>query len=147
MELILLSDVEKLGQRGSTVRVKDGYARNFLLPQQLAVIATAANRAQAEVEAKRRVAREAQTRAAAQEMQVRLANESVAIAVKTGPEGQLFGSVTAEQIARALHTAGFPVAKKQVKLETPIKRLGEYDVPVRVHPEVPVTARVRVVKA
>ena len=147
MELILMADVEKLGRRGSTVRVKDGYARNFLLPQQLAVVATDTNRAQAEAEVTRRAAAEVQTRAAAQEMQARLVNEPVTVAVKTGPEGHLFGSVTSEDIARALGSAGFQITKKQIRLEAPIKALGEYDVPVRLHPEVPMTARVRVVKA
>ena len=147
MEVILLSDVEKLGQRGATVRVKDGYARNFLLPQQLAVAATDANRAHAEAEIRRRAANTDQARAAAQQMQERLVNESVTIAVKTGPEGQLFGSVTVDDIARALAGAGFQVTKKQVRLETPIKRLGEYAVPLRVHAEMPMAARVRVVKA
>ncbi len=147
MEVILLSDVAQVGQRGSTVRVKDGYARNFLLPQHLAVVATTANRAHAETDARRRAANTTQARAAAQQMQERLVNESVAVAVKTGPEGHLFGSVTADDIVRALGTAGFAVTKKQVRLEAPIKALGVYDVPLRVHPEIPMTARVRVVKA
>ena len=147
MELILMADVEQLGRRGATVRVKDGYARNFLLPQQLAVVATDTNRAQAEAEVTRRAAAAAQTHAAAQEMQARLVDESVTVAVKTGPAGHLFGSVTSEDIARALGSAGFQITKKQIRLEAPIKALGEYDVPVRLHPDVPMTARVRVVKA
>lgn len=147
MDVILRADVEKLGKRGSTVAVKDGYARNFLLPRQLAVAASEANLHQVEAEERQRAAREARERAGAEEMAQRFVTESVTVAAKTGPDHQLFGSVTAEDIARALVQAGFAVTKRQVHLESPIKALGVYEVPLRVHHDVPVTARVRVVKA
>lgn len=147
MELILREDVEKLGKRGATVSVKDGYARNFLLPHGLAVAASEANLRQVEAEERQRAVREAAGRQAAEEMQQRFVAESVTVAAKTGPDNQLFGSVTAEDVARALTQAGFAVTKRQVHLEAPIKALGVYEVPLRVHRDVPVTARVRVVKA
>ena len=147
MELILREDVEKLGKRGAAVSVKDGYARNFLLPRRLAVAASEANLRQVEAEERQRAAREARERQAAEEMAQRFVAESVTVTVKTGPDHKLFGSVTAEDIARALTQAGFAVTKRQVRLEAPIKELGIYEVPLRVHREVPVTARVRVVKA
>ena len=147
MELILREDVEQLGKRGTTVQVKDGYARNFLLPRRLAVTASEANLRQVEAEERQRAALAAQDRQAAEEMAQRFVAESVTVAAKTGPDNKLFGSVTAEDVARALAQAGFAVTKRQVHLASPIKELGVYEVPLRVHREVPVTARVRVVKA
>ena len=147
MELVLREDVEKLGKRGATVDVKDGYARNFLLPRRLAVVANASALRQVEAEERQRAATEAKGRQAAEEMQQRFVAESVTVAAKTGPDNQLFGSVTAEDVARALTQAGFAVTKRQVHLASPIKELGVYEVPLRVHRDVPVTARVRVVKA
>ena len=147
MDIILREDVDKLGKRGAAVSVKDGYARNFLLPRRLAVAASEANLRQVEAEERQRAAREARERQAAEEMAQRFVAESVTVTAKTGPDHKLFGSVTAEDIARALTQAGFAVTKRQVHLDAPIKELGVYEVPLRVHREVPVTARVRVVKA
>ena len=147
MELILREDVETLGKRGATVQVKDGYARNFLLPRRLAVAASEANLRQVEAEERQRAARETRERQTAEEMRQRLGDESVTVAAKTGPDNRLFGAVTAEDIARALAQVGCAVTKRQVLLDAPIKELGVYEVPLRVHREVPIIARVRVVKA
>ena len=147
MDVILREDVEKLGKRGAAVQVKDGYARNFLLPRRLAVVASEANLHQVEAEERQRAAQTARERQAAEEMAQRFVTESVTVTARTGPDNKLFGSVTAEDIARALAQAGFVVTKRQVHLASPIKELGVYEVPLRVHREVPVTARVRVVKA
>ena len=147
MEVILREDVEKLGKRGATVQVKDGYARNFLLPHRLAVPSTEVNRHQVEAEQRQWAAREAQGREAAELMRQRLAAESVRVAVKTGPDDQLFGAVTADDIVQGLAAIGLTITKRQVHLEAPIKALGEHEVALRVHADVPITARVRVVKA
>ena len=147
MEIILREDVSTLGKRGSTIQVKDGYARNFLLPRGLAVIANDANRHQVDVETRQRANREAVERHTADELRQRLEGETITVAVQTGPNDRLFGAVTVEDIARALTHAGLLVTKKQVVLEAPIKALGSYEVPLRIHRDVPMTARVRVVKA
>lgn len=146
MDVILLQDVERLGARGQTVRVKDGFARNFLLPRGLASPATA--------EALRRVAAEQQVvqarlareRAYLEEQKQRLEQKSVTIAVAAGTDDKLFGSVTNAHIAAALQQDGLDIDKRKIALPEPIKTLGVYHVPVRLSSDVTATVNVWVVK-
>lgn len=146
MEVILREDVPKLGHRGDIVNVKEGYARNYLLPRQLAMAATAANRQQvADMKAAgaRRLAKE---KGGAESLAAQLAEVALVIPAKAGESDQLFGSVTAMDIAAALEAKGFHIDKRKVELDEPLKTLGEYRVPVRLHPEVTATVQVNVVR-
>jgi large subunit ribosomal protein L9 len=143
MEVILRADVPELGRRGDIVSVKAGYARNYLLPRKLAMEATPGNRKQVEAMKAAGARREANEQAAAQSLAAQLAEVTLTLAAKAGESDQLFGSVTAMDIAEALEAKGFHVDKRRVHLEEPIKTLGEYSVPVRLHREV--TGAVKVV--
>ena len=145
MEIILLETVERLGQLGDVVRVRPGYARNYLIPQGKARYATAENLA--EVRARReeleRKAREA--RAAAEQRRDALAGLAVAVQAETNPDGKLFGSVGATEIARAASAAGAPLERQEIRLpDGPLRELGEHEVTVHLHPEVETAVRVTV---
>lgn len=146
MEVVLREHVDNLGQRGDIVKVADGYARNYLLPRKLALPATAANKRIVERQQKIFEAREAETRAAAEVQAARLAAVECVLARRVGESETLYGSVTASDVAAALAAQGLAVEKRRVLLHEPIKQLGEFDVPVRLHREVTVTVKVRVVK-
>jgi large subunit ribosomal protein L9 len=146
MEVILREDIEKLGGRGQIVKVADGYARNFLLPRRLAVPATEANRKIIEQERQAHLRREAKEKAAAQELAQMLAAVTVTIAQKAGEQDQLFGSVTPKDIAEALEKQNYHIDRRKILLEEPIKQLGEFKVPLRLHREVTVEIAVQVVK-
>ena len=143
MEVILREDIEKLGSRGQVVDVAAGYARNFLLPKRLAVLATDGNKKIVEHERHAHLRREAKELAEAQELGKLMAGVSVAIAQKAGENDQLFGSVTAQDIAAALEKQGYTIERRKIQLGDPIKQLGEHKVPVRLHKdvtiEIPVT--------
>jgi len=142
MEVILRSDVPELGRRGDIVTVKAGYARNYLLPHKLAMEATPGNRKQV-VEMKASGARrEATEKAAAESLAAQLAEVTITLTAKAGESDQLFGSVTALDIAGALEAKGFNIDKRKIHLEESIKTLGEYPVPVRLHREVTGTVKV-----
>jgi len=145
MEVILREDIEKLGSREQIVKVADGYARNFLLPRRLAVVATEANKKIVEQERQAHLRREAKEKAAAEELAKMMAGVVLTIAQKAGEQEQLFGSVTAKDIAEALAQQGYQVDRRKVHLEDPIKQLGEYKVPIRLHREVTVEITVQVV--
>ena len=145
MEVILREDVKSLGKAGELVRVRPGYARNFLLPQGLAYEASEGNKKRIVGEQKARAAKQAEQRAGAEAEAARLAAVTVTIPAKAGEEGKLFGSVTAQDIADALAAAGQPVDKRRLDLEHPIKLLGWHTVAVRLHPEVTAEVRVQVV--
>ena len=145
MEVILREDVDKLGKAGALVRVKPGYARNFLLPRGLAYEATAGNKQRIAAETRARAARAAEDRSTAAALAERLAAVMVTIPAKAGEGDKLFGSVTAQDIAAALDRAGHPVDKRKLELPQPIKQLGEHRVPLRLHPEVDAAIRVSVV--
>jgi large subunit ribosomal protein L9 len=145
MELILREDVDKLGHRGELVKVADGYARNYLLPKRLAVPATASNKKIVEQEREAHLRREAKLADEARGLSNLLANVSVTISQKAGEEGQLFGSVTAKDISEALERQNFTIDRKKIQLADPIKMVGEYKVPVRLHREVTVEIPVNVV--
>lgn len=146
MEIILREDVEKLGRRGDVVNVKDGYARNFLLPRRLAMEATAGNRKQVADMKAAGARREAKEKSGADSLAAQLAEVVLTITAKAGESDQLFGSVTAMDVAAALESKGFAIDKRKVLLEEPIKTLGEYDVPVRLHREVTGKVKVAVVR-
>jgi large subunit ribosomal protein L9 len=145
IEVILREDVDQLGRAGSVVRVKPGYARNFLLPRGLAYEATEGNKKRIAAEGKAREARRAEDRARAGDLAAKLEALSITIEAKAGDGERLFGSVTSQDIAAALERAGQPVDKRRIELEHPIKTLGEHQVAVRVHPDVPARVRVTVV--
>ncbi len=146
MEIILREEVEKLGRRGQVVKVADGYARNFLFPQRLAVAATESNKKIVEQERQAGLRREAKESADAAELGKILQTVRVSIAQKAGENDQLFGSVTAKDIAEALDKQGYQIDRRKIQLAEPIKTLGEHKVPLRLHREVTVEIAVDVVR-
>jgi large subunit ribosomal protein L9 len=146
MEVILREHVEHLGRRGDVVKVADGYARNYLLPRKLALTVTEGNKKQ--IERERHVAekREADERVAAEAMAARFAGLEIAIARRVGETEALYGSVTNADIADALAAKGFEVDRRRVQLAEPIKQLGEFEVPVRLHRDVTATVKVVVTR-
>ncbi len=146
MEVILLDKVENLGGLGDRVRVKPGYARNYLVPQGKAKYATAANIAEFEARRAELEKRMADALGRAKAQGERLQDTTVTIASKAGGEGKLFGSVSAVDIEQALAAQGIEIERKAVRLpEGPIRRVGEYAVDLQLHPEVAVTIGVNVV--
>ncbi len=146
MEVILREDVTHLGKAGEIVSVKDGYARNYLLPRGLAYAATAGNKRRIEVERLRRDARVATQRGEAEQLSQQLASASLTFTVKTAEGEKLFGSITAADIAQQLKEQGFAVDKRRIALEEPIKMVGIYKVPIRLEAGVVAEIRVWVVK-
>ena len=145
-ELILLKDVANLGQEGDIVKVSPGYARNYLIPQNIAEPVTeAARRRLAKLQAEREKIRR-ETLAEAKKLGAKLKDASVTIRAKTSEADNLYGSVNAAQILAALKEQGFAsLEESMVQLEAPFKTLGTYDVPVKVHPDVTETVKVWVV--
>jgi len=146
MELILRDDVEKLGRRGDVVKVKDGYARNFLLPRGLGVPVTAANKAMIEKERKTHEARLAKEKAEFESLAARIGGLRFVAPRKVGENDVLYGSVTASDVAEFLKGKGIEIDKRKVHLDEAIKHLGEHEVKVRLHPEVTATVRLLVTK-
>ena len=146
MEVILREDIERLGNRGQVVKVADGYARNFLLPKRLAVTATDANRKIVEQERQAHLRREAKQKSEAEDLSKLLTGVTVTIAQKAGENDQLFGSVTSKDVADALAQKNFTIDRRKVHLDEPIKQLGEFKVPVRLHRDVTAEVTVQVVK-
>ncbi|MBK5934214.1 LSU ribosomal protein L9P [Rhodovulum imhoffii] len=147
MQVILLERVAKLGQMGEVVSVKDGYARNFLLPQGKALRANESNIARFEAEKSQLEARNLETRKEAEALAKKLNGEQFVVIRSASDSGALYGSVTTRDIADAATEAGFSVDRKQVVLNTPIKELGLHDVTVTLHPEVEVTVQVNVARS
>jgi large subunit ribosomal protein L9 len=145
IEVILREDVRTLGKAGELVRVKPGYARNYLLPQGLAYEATEGNKKRIAAESKARAARGQAERTEAERVAATLQGVTVTLSGKAGEEGKLFGSITAQDIADGLAREGHTVDKRRIELEHPIKTLGHHTVSVRVHPEVHAELRVSVV--
>ena len=145
MEVILREHVDHLGKRGEVVKVADGYARNYLLPRKLALVVTEANQRQIEREREKFEAREAEEKKVAEAVAARLSNADITIARKVGETEALYGSVTSSDIADALAAKGFEVDRRKLQLADPIKQLGEFDVPVKLHRDVTTTVNVRVV--
>jgi large subunit ribosomal protein L9 len=145
MEVILREHVDNLGRRGDLVKVADGYARNYLLPRKMALLATAGNRKVIEREKEKFDAKEAEEQKVAQAVADRLANVELEIARRVGENDTLFGSVTNADIAEALAAKGFELDRRKVQVHEPFKKLGEYAVPVKLHRDVVVSLKVKVV--
>ena len=147
MEVILLERVPKLGQMGETVRVKDGYARNFLLARGKALRATAANKARFENQKAQLEARNLELRTEAAAVAAKLDGQSFVIIRQAGESGQLYGSVSTRDIADTLTAEGFSVARSQIAIHMPIKTIGLHAIPVVLHPEVEVKVSVNVARS
>jgi len=145
MEVILREHVDNLGRRGEIVKVADGYARNYLLPRKLALLATEGNKKQIERERVKFEAKELEEKSVAEAAAERLKSVEVEIARKVGETEVLYGSVTSGDIADALAAKGFDLDKRKLHLHEPIKKLGEFDVPVKLHRDVTTSVKVRVV--
>ena len=145
MEVILREDVKSLGKAGELVRVRPGYARNFLLPKGLAYEASEGNKKRIAAETRARTTRVEAEKNEAQGFAAKLAAVTVTLTGKAGEEGKLFGSVTAPDIADALGKQGLEIDRRRIELEHPIKALGFHSVAVRLHPEVHAEVRVQVV--
>jgi large subunit ribosomal protein L9 len=145
MEVILREHVDNLGRRGEIVKVADGYARNFLLPRKLALLATAGNKKQIERERVKFDVKELEEQTVAEAVVARLAGVEIEIARKVGETEALYGSVTSADIAEALAAKGFELDRRKLHLPEPIKKLGEYEVPLKLHREVTTKVKVRVV--
>jgi large subunit ribosomal protein L9 len=146
MDLILREDIDKLGNRGDIVKVADGYARNYLLPKRLAVLATEGNKKIVEQERQGHLRREVKAVGEAQDLATLMSGVSVIIAQKAGEMDQLFGSVTSKDIAEALEKQDYHIDRRKIHLAEPIRQLGEYKVPVRLHRDVTAELLVKVVK-
>jgi large subunit ribosomal protein L9 len=145
MEVILREHVEHLGRRGEIVKVADGYARNYLLPRKLALLATEGNKKQIERERAKLETQEAEEKKVAEAIADRMANLEVVIARKVGETEALYGSVTTADVAEALTAKGFDIDRRKIQLADPIKKLGDFDLPIRLQREVIATVKVRVV--
>jgi large subunit ribosomal protein L9 len=147
MDVILLERVEKLGQIGEVVKVKPGYARNYLLPQKKALRATEANRARFEQQRHQIEANNLKRRQEAESISGKVDGMSVVLVRQAGENGQLFGSVSPRDIAEAVNAKGITIDRRQVVLDKPIKALGLFPVRVALHPEVIVTVTANVAKS
>ena len=143
-KVLLREDVDDLGARGEIVRVRAGYARNYLLPRNLAVEATAGNVKGIESERAALLKKEAKERASAEAQSEQMSSLNLEFKRKAGEQGALYGSVTSMDIAEALRERGYEIERHRIHLREPLKRLGEYNVPVRLHREVTIDLKVRV---
>ena len=144
MEVILRDHVENLGRWGDVVKVADGYARNFLLPRKLVLPATPGNMKVVERQRKIADAEDAAERSGADTLAARLAQAECVLARRVGENQTLYGSVTAADIAESLENQGFEIDKRKIQLAEPLKQIGEFTVPVRLHRDVVAQVRVRV---
>jgi large subunit ribosomal protein L9 len=145
MEVILREHVDSLGRRGEIVKVADGYARNYLLPRKLALLATEGNKRQVERERVKFEAKEADEQRTAEALAERMANVEIEIARKVGETEALYGSVTSADIAQAMAAKGFDLDRRKLLLQEPIKKIGQFDIPIRLHREVTAHVKVKVV--
>jgi len=136
MEVILKEDVAKLGSRGDVVKVAEGYGRNYLLPRKLAIQATAGNKSVIEQMKAASVRRSAKEKSQAEELAKQFEGASVSFQRRTGEHDQLFGSVTSSDIADALAKKGFDVDRRKIQLHEPLKTLGEFTIPLKLHKDV-----------
>lgn len=147
MQIILLERIARLGQMGDTVRVRDGYARNYLLPQGKALRANKANLERFELERAQLETRNLERKSEAEAVASKLDGEALVMIRSAGETGQLYGSVSTRDVADGLTESGFTVARNQVELRTPIKTIGLHTVLIRLHPEVEVTISVNVARS
>jgi large subunit ribosomal protein L9 len=146
MEVILREDIDNLGSRGQVVKVAPGYARNFLLPKRLAVAATEGNKKIVEQERQSYLRKETKARGEAEDLGKMMGAVTVTITSKSGENDQLFGSVTSKDIADALAAQHYNIDRRKIQLDEPIKQLGEYKIPVKLHKDVTVDLTVVVAK-
>ena len=142
MEVILKEDVLKLGHRGDVVKVADGYGRNYLLPGKLAIEATAANKAVIAQMKESSIRKSAKEKVQSEDLARQMSEVELTFERKTGENDHLFGSVTSGDIAHQLESLGYAIDRRKIALEEPLKQLGEFHVPVKLHREV--TAHVKV---
>jgi large subunit ribosomal protein L9 len=145
IEVILREDIKSLGQAGEVVRVKPGYARNYLLPQGLAYEATEGNKKRIAAESRVRTARNQAERNEAERLAGSLSGVSLKLTGKAGEEGKLFGSITSQDIAEALGRQGYTIDRRKIELDHPIKTVGDHNIAIRLHPEVQAELRLSVV--
>jgi large subunit ribosomal protein L9 len=146
MKIILKQDVDKLGSAGDIVEVKDGFARNYLVPTGQAIMATKSNLKSFEEKQKIEKVRQEKGKKEAQVLADKLSKVSITTAVQVGEEDKVFGSVTSQEIANQLRDQGYDIDKRKILIEEPIKALGVYDVPVKLHTDVEATVKVWVVR-
>ncbi|HEX4074958.1 MAG TPA: 50S ribosomal protein L9 [Candidatus Acidoferrales bacterium] len=146
MQIILQEDVEKLGNRGEVVEVAEGYARNFLLPRKLALEASAGNMKRLEKMRAAFAKKEAVEKGDAQKLAEMLAGVALELTRKSGESDQLFGSVTNADVSEALAAQGYTIDKRKITLAEPIKTIGEFEIPVKLHREVTATVKLTVKK-
>jgi large subunit ribosomal protein L9 len=146
MEVILLDTVNKLGSRGHTVKVKPGYARNYLFPRKLALPATAGNKRVFQENERHLIKRDSEVSAAARARAAKLGELNVSLTVQVGEEDKMYGSVTSLDIVRKLKEQGHDIDRNEVLLDDPIKALGTYTIELRLHRDVTVPVNVQVVK-
>ncbi|HEY5039935.1 MAG TPA: 50S ribosomal protein L9 [bacterium] len=146
MKVLLKQDVKKIGKKGELLEVKEGYARNFLIPNGLAIEAIGGAMKQVEEQNKAKERHKAKEKGEASALADKMQKVSIVLKHKAGEEGRLFGSITAAEIADALKPKGFEVDKKKIVLEEPIRLVGQYSVKLKLHPEVIATLSVTVEK-
>ena len=146
MKILLREDYKGLGEAGQVIKVKDGFARNFLIPKGFAFIATDQNRKRYENDLKQQSWKLERDKINAQELAKTLENVSCTISVQVGEEDKLFGSVTSQNIADSLEEQGHKIDRRKIQLDEPIKALGIYSIPIKLHPEVEAAVKVWVVK-
>jgi large subunit ribosomal protein L9 len=146
MKIILLEDVAKLGKAGDCVTVSDGYARNYMIPRKLAVEATSSNLRQMEHKKASGIGRDTRGKVEAQELAERLEAVSLVLDRQAGKGDKLFGSVTSKDLSEALAVEGLEIERKKILLDEPIKNVGLFEVPVRLHAEVLIKIKVEVRK-
>lgn len=146
MEVILNQDIDRIGKAGQIVKVKDGFARNFLIPNGLAVPVTSANLKKLEQEKQLKALQLEKAKREAEELKAKLAHLSLTIPVLTHEEDKLYASITEQDLATALGEEGFNINKNSIVLDEPIKALGIFEVSINLHPEIPAKIKVWVVK-
>ncbi|MDP8259365.1 MAG: 50S ribosomal protein L9 [Candidatus Aadella gelida] len=146
MKVIVLKDTDKLGEIGGELQVKDGYARNYLIPNGIAVESTKSALRLLEAKRREKAAREKKFQEECEKLAEQIASTSCTITMEAGEEDKLFGTVTSEKIAEVLKVEGIEIDKKKIVLEEPIKTLGVYNIDIHLHPEVKARARIWVVK-
>ena len=147
MDVVLLKDVDKLGTEGVVVRVKPGYARNYLMPRGLAAAATPQQLKALEGQQRQRAKQRERLKVEAEAVKQKLESRSLTLTLTLGDDGQSFGSITAHDVVEALARAGIVIEKHMLQLEQPIKSLGTFEIPVRIHSDVTASLKLSVVKA
>ncbi len=147
MKVILRQDFENLGKFGDIVNVRDGYARNFLIPRKIALPATPGNIRMVENEKKQKAFKLERERLSAQQLAEKLSGLEITIPMRAGENERLFGSVTAQMIANEIAKMGIEIERRKIMLDEPIKSLGNYEVLIKLHPEVTAKIKVNVVRA